>query len=249
MTTVPEAAASEPNGIPLKDWIEGAPVGRTAAYSLLKVMGLTPEKAIFPGYPKPIPFLAPDQQAAMDAAALMMKNGKTLSQVAAKMNGEPDPEVIAPRPAGAVALAQSEALATLADSIAQAVAQIAPQQPPQADPLRVAERLHRAAELGAWLSTPELAELLGVSRTAPDPVAWVDRFPRPGFRAEVVKHGRGWFWRLSHDGPAPTVRSLTPAAPDRPVGFGALLEASAVTVERHVSPLGPQLPALPRPWA
>lgn len=237
-----------PDGIPLKDWIAAAPIGKTATYALLEALGLTPDRAVFPGYPRPVPFLTPEQQNTLDAAARAVANGRTVASIAAEVAGSSGeiapaaPAALAAPAAGA--LAQPEAIAALVAAFAQAM----PPQAAEPDPLRVAERLNRAAELGAWLSTGELAEVLGVHRTAPDPVAWLEKFPRPGYRVEAVKHGRGWFWRVSHDGPIAPVRSL--AAADRPVGFGALLEASAVTLERRASMIGgPQLPSLPRAWS
>jgi hypothetical protein len=269
MTASLDNGPPTPDGIPLKDWIAAAPIGRTAAYALLRALDLTPSTATFPGYPKAVPYLDQQQRVAMDAAALQVKNGRSVASIAAEVAGAPRQTL-----AGAVAEVQGEqgearlaasaqaladaragmqamdpgpgGLAALVAAIAQATA---PQRlAPEPDPLRVAERLHRAAELGAWLSTGELAEVLGVHRTAPDPVAWPERFPRPGYRCEAVKHGRGWFWRVSIDGTAPApARAL--AASDRPVGFAAVLEASAVTLERRASMIGgPQLPPIPRPW-
>jgi hypothetical protein len=248
-----------PDGsIPLKDWIAAAPIGKTAAYALRDALGMTLESARFGSYPRPVPFLNPEQRATLERAAAAIANGtETVASIAAKTagaSGEITPAaharaaaLAAPEPAAA-ALAQPETIAALVAAIAQAMPQ---QQAPEPDPLRVAERLAAAATAGHWLTTAELAALLGVHRTAPDPVRWVERFPRPGYRVETVKHGgHARFWRLSFDGPAP-VPGRTLAAADRPaVGFGAVLEASAVTLERRASMIGgPQLPSLPRAWS
>jgi hypothetical protein len=274
MTDTLDNGPPTPDGIPLKDWIAASPVGRTTAYQLLDALGLNPGKAVFPGYPKAVPFLSPDQRAAMDAAALAVRNGRSVASIAAETAAASGEIAPAPRQtlAGAAAEVQGEqgearlaagaqAFADaggLAAVIAAAIAHALPQQPaPEPDPLLIAERLAAAATAGHWLTTAELAELLGCeSRTAPDPVRWVERFPRPGYRVETTKHGRGRFWRLSFDGPAPTPARTLAAADRPPVGFGAsLLEASratvqaqAVTLERLVPAAGPQLPPIPRPW-
>lgn len=83
-----------------------------------------------------------------------------------------------------------DALAALAQFAATLV-------PPQArlDPLAVARGLAEAAALGAWLSTPELAQLLGV---APGTVrGWsTGHRPRPGFVLERRKQGAALWWRV-----------------------------------------------------
>ena len=79
-----------------------------------------------------------------------------------------------------------------------ALAQMAMALRPPADPLAVPRALQEAAELGAWLSTKELAELV---RMAPATVrGWGDgHTPRPGFRL-VRKTDRGVWWKLVTDG-------------------------------------------------
>jgi hypothetical protein len=71
---------------------------------------------------------------------------------------------------------------------------MAPPLPP-ADPLAVARGLAEAAALGAWLSTPELAHLLGM---APGTVRnWSDGHrPRPGFELERREDGASLWWRV-----------------------------------------------------
>ena len=66
-----------------------------------------------------------------------------------------------------------------------------------ADPLAVPRALQVAAELGAWLSTKELAELV---RMAPATVrGWGDgHTPRPGFRL-VRKPDQGVWCRVVSD--------------------------------------------------
>jgi hypothetical protein len=79
-----------------------------------------------------------------------------------------------------------------------ALAQMALALRPPADPLAVPRALQEAAELGAWLSTKELAELV---RMAPATVrGWGEgHSPRPGFRL-VRKTDRGVWWKVVTDG-------------------------------------------------
>lgn len=79
-------------------------------------------------------------------------------------------------------------------ALAQLAAALTPP-PPPADPLAVARGLAEAAELGAWLSGQELAQLLGV---APGTVrSWsTGHRPRPGFELERRKDGAAVWWRV-----------------------------------------------------
>jgi hypothetical protein len=84
-------------------------------------------------------------------------------------------------------------------ALAQLAAALAPP-PPPADPLAVARGLAEAAQLGAWLTTAELARLLGVARGTVG--SWDSgHVPRPGFELERRKEGspnRGGavWWRV-----------------------------------------------------
>ena len=79
-----------------------------------------------------------------------------------------------------------------------ALAQMALALRPAADPLAIPRGLQEASELGAWLSTKELAEMV---RMAPATVrGWKDgHHPRPGFRL-VRKTDRGVWWQVITDG-------------------------------------------------
>jgi hypothetical protein len=68
---------------------------------------------------------------------------------------------------------------------------------PPADPLSVPRALQEASEMGAWLSTRELADLM---RMAPPTVrGWRDgHTPRPGFRLER-KTDHGVWWKVVSD--------------------------------------------------
>ena len=79
-------------------------------------------------------------------------------------------------------------------ALAQLAAALSPP-PPPADPLAVARGLADAADLGAWLSGQELAQLLGV---APGTVrSWsTGHRPRPGFELERRKDVAAVWWRV-----------------------------------------------------
>ena len=85
-------------------------------------------------------------------------------------------------------------------ALLQLAAAMAPP-PPPADPLAVARGLAEAADLGAWLTTAELARLLGVARGTVG--SWDSGHrPRPGFKLERKKEGtpnRGGavWWRVT----------------------------------------------------
>ncbi len=72
---------------------------------------------------------------------------------------------------------------------------VAFQPKPLADPLAAARGLAEAADLGAWLSTAELAALLGVAvGTVRN---WsTGHIPRPGFELERRKDGASVWWRV-----------------------------------------------------
>jgi hypothetical protein len=78
-----------------------------------------------------------------------------------------------------------------------ALAQMAMALRPPADPLTVPRAMQEAAEMGAWLSTRELADLLAMSPATVR--GWRDgHTPRPGFRLER-KTDRGVWWRMVTD--------------------------------------------------
>jgi hypothetical protein len=79
-----------------------------------------------------------------------------------------------------------------------ALAQMAMALRSPADPLAVPRALQEASEMGAWLNTRELADLV---RMAPGTVrGWRDgHSPRPGFRL-VRKTDHGVWWQVVTDG-------------------------------------------------
>lgn len=79
--------------------------------------------------------------------------------------------------------------------LAQLAAAMAPPLPP-ADPLAVARGLADAAAIGAWLSPPELAQLLGLA--AATVRSWPSGHrPRPGFQLQRRKVGASVWWRVT----------------------------------------------------
>ena len=79
-------------------------------------------------------------------------------------------------------------------AMAQLVAAMAPP-PPPADPLSVARGLAEAADLGAWLSTGELAAPVGMAPTTIRHWTSGHRI-RPGFGVEKRKDGASIWWRV-----------------------------------------------------
>lgn len=78
-----------------------------------------------------------------------------------------------------------------------ALAQMAMALCPPADPLAVPRALQEASELGAWLSTRELADVVGASPATVR--GWRDgHTPRPGFRLKR-KTDRGVWWQVVSD--------------------------------------------------
>ena len=98
------------------------------------------------------------------------------------------------RSAGLSLMAPADGTDGALAALLQLAAAMAPP-PPPADPLAVARGLAEAAELGAWLTTPELARLLGM---APATVrSWsTGHRPRPGFELERRKDGGAVWWRV-----------------------------------------------------
>ncbi|MCP9800010.1 hypothetical protein [Synechococcus sp. RedBA-s] len=89
------------------------------------------------------------------------------------------------------------ALTAGSDAIA-ALAQLAAAMAPAAslaDPLAVPEGLARAVDAGHWLSTTELARLLGASSGTVRGWSSGHR-PRPGFELERRKDGGSVWWRV-----------------------------------------------------
>ena len=112
--------------------------------------------------------------------------------------------------------------------LAAAVAAAMPTAP--VDPLRRAKALAEAAELGVALSSPELAEVLGMSPATVS--SWpTGHQPRPGFKLLRFKQkpGGAVWWMVERDGDTSPISNVR-AIGGRTVGFGSCLTVEAVAL-------------------
>ena len=138
-----------------------------------------------------------------DLAEHLKKPGGTLANFGRSLTPSADgtdgdgPLVLEPRK-GRPVPSQAASLTPTADGTdgLMALAQMALALRPPADPLAVPRALQEASELGAWLTTPELAQLLGM---APGTVrGWsTGHCPRPGFELERRKDGASVWWKVA----------------------------------------------------
>jgi len=102
------------------------------------------------------------------------------------------------------------------------------------DPLRRAKAIAEAAELKVALSSPELAEVLGMSPATVS--SWADgHSPRPGFTLRREKAGAAVWWTVERQ--SDTVSNVHAFASSRPnslggrsVGFNSYLTVEAVAL-------------------
>jgi hypothetical protein len=135
---MPDALDATPAGIRLSQWIEQAPIGKTAAYDLMRALGITPGKARVAGSSAPVSILTAQQQAAMDQGAAAIAAGRSISEIAQAITTRPRPSATTREPE--------------------------PEQPEPPGPDLLLARLDaiaRAQQTGAPLSTAEVAWLLG----------------------------------------------------------------------------------------
>ena len=78
---MPEAIEALPSGQRLSEWIEAAPIGKTATYELMKALGVTPAKARFPGSAAAVSMLTAEQVAVMDGAAEQVAAGRSIAEL------------------------------------------------------------------------------------------------------------------------------------------------------------------------
>ena len=83
MTDTSAAVEALPSGQRLSEWIEAAPIGKTASYELLKALRITPTKARFPGSAAAVSTLTSEQVAIMDAAAEQVAAGRSIAELTA----------------------------------------------------------------------------------------------------------------------------------------------------------------------
>ena len=102
------------------------------------------------------------------------------------------------------------------------------------DPLRRAKAIAEAAELKVALSSPELAEVLGMSPATVS--SWADgHSPRPGFTLRREKAGAAVWWTVERQSDTVSnVHSFTSSRPNslggRSVGFSSYLTVEAVAL-------------------
>lgn len=128
----------------------------------------------------------------------------------------------------APAISDGSQLAVLAAAVVAAM----PAAP--ADPLRRAKAIAEAAELKVALSSPELAEVLGMSPATVS--SWADgHSPRPGFTLRREKAGAAVWWTVERQ--SDTVSNVHSFASSRPnslggrsVGFSSCLTVEAVAL-------------------
>jgi hypothetical protein len=112
--------------------------------------------------------------------------------------------------------------------LAAAVAAAMPTAP--VDPLRRAKALAEAADLGVALSSPELAEVLGMAAVTIS--SWPSgHSPRPGFKLIRCKQkpGSPIWWFVERDGDTSPISNVR-AIGGRTVGFGSCLTVEAVAL-------------------
>lgn len=107
-----------------------------------------------------------------------------------------------PHPAAPLAAPEHRSLpsapAGSGEAMLAMLAALRPSLPPP-DPLATVEALHRAAELGAWLSTAEVAAVTGSSASTIN--GWPDGHPlRPGLFMRRQKAGGRVWWRIVREG-------------------------------------------------
>lgn len=206
MDPTPQAVEAVPDGQRLSDWHEDRGIPRTNAYGLLKLLGIKPDSRKVPDARKPVAWLSAEQIAALDPLAERLRDGATLASLQAQPLREEMLQLqdqllsgtVRDRSAGAaLATVPHDAGLSGMEALAQLAAALSPAAAP--DPLTVPRRLAEAAELGAWLTTPELAAVVG---KAPGTVrGWSSgHSPRPGFVVEHRKEGGSVWWRVIANG-------------------------------------------------
>ena len=138
---------------------------------------------------------------------------------------QPDGGLVARRVSGnGLVAGQVDQMAALAAAVAAAM----PTAP--VEPLRRAKALAEAAELGVALSSPELAEVLGMSPATVS--SWpTGHQPRPGFKLLRCKQkpGGAVWWMVERDGDTSPISNVR-AIGGRTVGFGSCLTVEAVAL-------------------
>ena len=180
-----DVLSAEPDGQRLSDWIEQAPIGRTATYALLQALAIEPGKARLQGVARPVAMLTTEQIAQLDAAVDRLQQGESIAQLA----GEP--------PASAIIQEHSRMLTpagleTALESLAGALQALTP--PVFPAPLARARALRDAAAEGLLLTSDELAQITGLPLAELEVRRSGDRLQ--GYRLKKVGKKPGLVWRL-----------------------------------------------------
>jgi hypothetical protein len=152
-----EILQAETSGQRFSDWLEAAPIKRTAARELLQGLGIEPLKVRVPGVSAKVAWLTPEQIQAMDAAVARVQAGETVAEVCAAADAPPAEPGMVAAPVRKPSRPDADTLAAMLG----AVLQLQQQAPPS--PLARARMLREVVAEGLALSTSELAEVLGRS--------------------------------------------------------------------------------------
>lgn len=172
-------------------------------------------------------YITADQLALGDELQHNITSGKPMELF--RIVNKPEGELVTRRvTSGGLVTGQVEQMAAMA----AAMAALIPAAP--VDPLRRAKAIAEAAELKVALSSPELAEILGLSPATVS--SWADgHSPRPGFSLRREKAGAAVWWTVERQ--SDTVSNVHALASSRPnplsgrsVGFNSCLTVKAVAL-------------------
>lgn len=218
MSATDPPLSPEPSGQRFSDWLQQAPIGRTAARELLAGLGIAPAKVRLPGVSAAVAWLTPEQQAAMDQAAARVAAGQSVAQVVADAGGpaggdtgppatvrDQSQPIADPGQLAALVAVVVGALEARRD-LSQPVGALPAAGPPEPSPLARARALQAAAAEGLILTSAELAQITGLPVERIDGLKGGSRLQ--GFRLRRIKG--------STADPAPLWQLLPPtAATDR----------------------------------
>jgi hypothetical protein len=143
---------AEPAGRRFSDWLEDAPIGRTAARELMKGLQLEPAKVRLPGVSAKVAWLRPEMEQELNAAVARLEAGESVAEIVAQ---EP--------PHGAITAPSRDQLQRVAMPSQETLLGLlaAMQQQAAPDPLARARAMRQAADDRLLLTAGELAELTG----------------------------------------------------------------------------------------
>jgi len=149
-----ETLQAERAGQRFSEWLEGAPIKRTAARELLQGLGIKPDTIRVPGISAAVAWLSPEQVAAMDAAAARVAAGESVAAVCS--GSAADEGLAAPATSRDRSRPDADTMMRVMGALLQAQgAGVVP------SPLTRARALREAAVEGLRLTAEELAEITG----------------------------------------------------------------------------------------